>query len=301
MAGVVAAFLGRKPALWEACLLNFVALAIQIATTNKGVLYFGRLLLGFSNGFLVTFSNVYTAEIAPAHLRGLMVALFAYWVNIGAIWGTIVDNYTAPLLSKGSYRIPIACLYIVPTMLGIGLFFVPESPRWLLHRNREQDARKSLETLKADSVAPEYLELEWAEMIRGMEEEKRIAKPVGIKGYVQRYAVQNSLVDMNMAHKELRGGSPSNSTLLWRDWNTSRLWIVVYHLLHNILLHNCRHRQTLLILDHEYMHRFHRCQLWNVCNSSPCWSQIHSHLRIHRLWPLLPRYGSGGQRAFNLE
>lgn len=49
-----------------------------MATTSAGVLYFGRLLLGFANGFFVTFSNVYTAEAAPAHLRGVMVALFAY-------------------------------------------------------------------------------------------------------------------------------------------------------------------------------------------------------------------------------
>lgn len=107
-----------------------------------------------------------------------MVALFAYWVNIGAIWGTIVDNYTSPLLSKNSYRVPIACLYIVPTILGAGLFFVPESPRWLLYKNREEEARKALEVLRADSITPEYLELEWAEMIRGMEEEKRTAKSV---------------------------------------------------------------------------------------------------------------------------
>lgn len=127
VAGVFGSFLGRRHALWATCILNFVALAIQIATTDKGVLYFGRLLLGFSNGFLVTFSNVYTVEIAPAHLRGVVVALFAYWVNIGSIWGTVVDNYTQTLLDKNSYRIPIACLYVVPTLLAIGLFFVPES------------------------------------------------------------------------------------------------------------------------------------------------------------------------------
>lgn len=125
-AGFFGMYLGRKPALWAACVLNFAALAIQISTDSAGVLYVGRILLGISNGFLVTFSNVYTAEIAPAHLRGVMVALFAYWVNIGAVFGTIVDNYTQHRLDKLSYRIPIASLYIVPTILGIGLFFVPE-------------------------------------------------------------------------------------------------------------------------------------------------------------------------------
>jgi MFS family permease len=161
-------------------LLNFVTLAIQLATSNKGVLYLGRILLGFSNGFLVTFSNVYISEISPAHLRGVMVALFAWWVNIGSIWGTVVDNYTQTLLDMNSYRIPIACLYVVPTILGIGLFVVPESPRWLLHRNCEPEARKAFEQLRSDSVSLEYLELEWAEMIRGVDEEKRAAKSIAV-------------------------------------------------------------------------------------------------------------------------
>lgn len=128
-AGAFAARLGRKQGLWAACLINAVACAIQIATTNKGVLYFGRLLLGFANGFLVTFSNVYTSEASPAHLRGVMVALFAYWVNIGSIIGAVVDNYTKDRMDKSSYRIPIGCLYIVPAFLAVALWFVPESPR----------------------------------------------------------------------------------------------------------------------------------------------------------------------------
>jgi MFS family permease len=78
VAGFFGAYLGRKDGLWLACALNAIAVAIQIATTSKGVLYLGRLLLGLANGFLVTFSNVYTAEASPAHLRGVMVALFAY-------------------------------------------------------------------------------------------------------------------------------------------------------------------------------------------------------------------------------
>lgn len=48
-----------------------------------------------------------------------------------------------------------------------------------MHRNKEQQARKSLEILRGDSLAPEFLELEWAEMVRGVAEEKRLAKSVG--------------------------------------------------------------------------------------------------------------------------
>ncbi|KAJ5302938.1 hypothetical protein N7476_009737 [Penicillium atrosanguineum] len=197
VAGFFSAYLGRRHALWLACIVNAVAVGIQIGTTTPGVLYLGRLLLGFANGFLVTFSNIYTAEVSPAHMRGVMVALFAYWVNIGSVMGSVVDNKTKERLDKLSYRIPLACLYIVPVLLFVALFFVPESPRWLLHRGKKQDARKALEQLRGSSYAtllapsreskkgdekanakvtstvPTLLEIEWAEMVKGVEEEKR--------------------------------------------------------------------------------------------------------------------------------
>lgn len=175
-AGYFAGFFGRRQGLWAACALNAIACGIQIGTDSAGVLYLGRLLLGFANGFLVTFSNVYTSEVAPAHLRGVMTALFAYWVQIGSIVGAIVVNSTKNRMDKLSYRIPIACLYIVPTVLAIGLFFVPESPRWLIHKGRDQEARRSLERLRSGAVTSEELELEWLEMNKGAEEELKLAK-----------------------------------------------------------------------------------------------------------------------------
>jgi MFS family permease len=68
-AGAFGGYFGRKSALWLACLVCYVAVALQIGSTSRVGLYIGRLLLGFSNGFLVVFSTVYCSEAAPAHLR----------------------------------------------------------------------------------------------------------------------------------------------------------------------------------------------------------------------------------------
>jgi MFS family permease len=178
-AGMFSHYFGRKDALWLACLLNGVACIVQMMSTTQAAIYIGRLILGFANGFLVTFSNIYTSEASPAHLRGVIVALFAYWVNIGSIIGAAVTNATKNRLDKASYQIPIGTLFIVPLILAVGLLFVPESPRYLLAKGRESKAKKSLETLRGKSVEPEIVELEWAEIVRGIEEEKRLATTVG--------------------------------------------------------------------------------------------------------------------------
>ncbi len=105
--------------------------------------------------------------------------MFSEWVNIGSIVGATITNATKQRMDKASYQIPLGSLFIVPALLAFVLFFVPESPRYLLYRGNEAAARKALETLRGNSLKPEELELEWTEMTRGIEEEKRTASSVG--------------------------------------------------------------------------------------------------------------------------
>lgn len=175
---------GRRPALLLACFLTALGTAIQIGTSSKAALYVGRIVLGIGNGFLVTFSNIYCAEVAPPHLRGVMVALFSEWVCIGSIIGAVTTNETQAWLSKASWRVPLGILFVVPVVLSAGVWWmVPESPRWEVARGRYAEGRRALERLRdvspEDKEGLERLEVEWVEMIRGIEEEKKLAKTVG--------------------------------------------------------------------------------------------------------------------------
>jgi MFS family permease len=49
---------GRRPAIWMGSAISFVAAGLQVGTTNLVGLYFGRILIGISNGFYITFANV---------------------------------------------------------------------------------------------------------------------------------------------------------------------------------------------------------------------------------------------------
>lgn len=218
-----------------------------------------------------------------------MVALFAYWVNIGSVLGSVVDNKTKERLDKLSYRIPLACLYIVPVLLFIALFFVPESPRWLLHRGKEQEARKALEQLrgssyatllapssesisgdeKADSrltpIVPTLLEIEWAEMVKGVEEEKREQGTVSAFDMFRGIPLNfGPFISPGIRLTNPRSRPPSNHPLLLHDRLPNCLRRVVSYRLPNIFLHGLRNNKSLRILHNEHLLRISRRQRRHV-------------------------------------
>ncbi|KAI1407526.1 general substrate transporter [Hypoxylon sp. FL1857] len=168
-------YFGRRHGIWMGTVIAFAGCATQIVATSISTLCVGRALMGASNAFFITFSNAYIVECAPPKLRGVGSAMFAITINIGTILGAIIDERTSHIMGRLSYQIPLACLFIFPALLSIFVFFIPESPRWLMLHERREEAGRSLTFLRGDSLEPQFLQEELVEIIRGVEEEKAIA------------------------------------------------------------------------------------------------------------------------------
>lgn len=112
----------------------------------------------------MSFSQLYIQETSPARWRGLSLSAFQFWTSAGTLIGTIVDNYTAPLPGRQAYLIPLGLIYIMPFVIAIGLFFIPESPRWLMEQGKVEKARKSLEWLRPnkDAIESEIVSIQTA-------------------------------------------------------------------------------------------------------------------------------------------
>ncbi|KAK0619122.1 MFS transporter [Immersiella caudata] len=169
-------FGGRKPGIWFGTLICFVGVAVQMGTESIAGVCIGRALIGVANAFYITFANVYVSESAPRHLRAVNGGLFGIMPTFGGMFGTITVYLAKNIDSKLCYQIPLACLFVVPTVLSGFILFVPESPRWLLIKGREEEAERALRSLRGNAVSEEQLQEEFVEMVRGIEEEKALAR-----------------------------------------------------------------------------------------------------------------------------
>jgi sugar porter (SP) family MFS transporter len=173
--GPFSAYFGRRYCYWVGSCFSVAGLLIQIFVTSKGPVYLARLLLGFGNGLYVTATVLYCSEVAPAHLRGIMVAMFQVTQNVGGLIGAIINNYTATIQSRHCYQIPIALLFIAPVFLSVFMFFIPESPRWLTDHGRHDEAHTALRRLRGTEFPEEFLAEELLEIREATRIEKELA------------------------------------------------------------------------------------------------------------------------------
>src|SRR3712207_5776485 len=184
---------GRRPtALLAAVIFGLGALAVAFAP-SVAFIVFGRFLLGLGVGLASMIVPLYIAEIAPAARRGALVSLNQLMITIGILLSYIVGVIFTPI---EGWRYMFGVALIPALILGIGMFTLPESSRWLFNQGQIEKAR----TVLSRSRSEEEVKLEFQEMeeIRRAEEEQERGR-VGYAELLSPYVRPALIIGLGLA------------------------------------------------------------------------------------------------------
>ncbi|KAH0602874.1 uncharacterized protein H6S33_008524 [Morchella sextelata] len=132
--------LGRKYTIQIGAIIWCIGSIIICASQNIGMLVAGRFINGFSVGICSAQVPVYITEIARADIRGRLVGCQQWAIT----WGIMIMFYISfgcsYLKGTASFRIPWGLQMVPAVILFFGLFFLPESPRWLARQDRWEES-----------------------------------------------------------------------------------------------------------------------------------------------------------------
>ncbi|GAB1742777.1 hypothetical protein NU219Hw_g8487t1 [Hortaea werneckii] len=174
IAGDVADIIGRKWTIIAGCLIYIVGVILQVATNGLGLIVAGRLIAGLGVGFESAIVILYMSEICPKKVRGALVAGYQFCITIGLLLAACVNYGVKEYQNSAEYRVPIGLQFIFGLVLGVGLFLLPDSPRYYVKRGRVEKARKALSSVRGQPQDSEYVEAELAEIIANEEYERSL-------------------------------------------------------------------------------------------------------------------------------
>jgi sugar porter (SP) family MFS transporter len=154
-AGRLSDRLGRRRLIMIAAVVFTGGALLAALAPTVWVLITARFIIGLAVGSAALVVPLYLAEIAPAEIRGAITSLNQLMI-VGGILAAFVVN--AILASSGNWRLMLGLAAVPSLVLLVGMFFMPETPRYLVHTGEEEAARDVLEDLPGDDRPQERIE-----------------------------------------------------------------------------------------------------------------------------------------------
>jgi MFS family permease len=139
--GKTADLFGRRRVLLVTAAIFGIGAVASAVAPSPSILITSRVVLGLAIGLASTNVPVYLSEVAPAHARGWVVSLFQLAVTVGIVIAYLTD-YALAGIEGWRWMLGLA---VVPALVfGIGMFFLPETPRWLIRGGQHEVAHRVL-------------------------------------------------------------------------------------------------------------------------------------------------------------
>lgn len=193
--GPVADKFGRKGSIEIAVVIFTIGSVLQAAAVNIPMAIVGRVIAGLAVGMLTMIVPMYMSEVSTAAVRGTLVVLqqlnitlgilVSYWLEYGTQYigghrcapnipytgGTAAEPKFDPRTDVGpngctgqsdaSWRVPFAIQIVPALVLGIGMLWFPESPRYYCMKDNEDAGLKSLARVRRTTTDDEQTQKEY--------------------------------------------------------------------------------------------------------------------------------------------
>jgi sugar porter (SP) family MFS transporter len=154
-AGRLADAWGRRRLIMAAAVVFTGGAILAAVAPTVWVLIAARIIIGLGVGSAALVVPLYLAEIAPAEIRGAITSLNQLMIVGGILVAFIVN---AILASSEDWRLMLGLAAVPSIILFIGMLFMPETPRFLVHTGEEERAKSVLEDLPGDEQPEERIE-----------------------------------------------------------------------------------------------------------------------------------------------
>ncbi|XP_007025026.2 PREDICTED: probable inositol transporter 2 isoform X1 [Theobroma cacao] len=149
---------GRRTAILIADILFLIGAVIMASAPSAPLLIVGRIFVGLGVGMASMTSPLYISEASPAKIRGALVSTNGFLITGGQFLSYLIN--LAFTKAPGTWRWMLGVAGLPPIVQFILMFGLPESPRWLFRKGREEEAKAILRKIyPVDEVEQEILDL----------------------------------------------------------------------------------------------------------------------------------------------
>lgn len=149
--------LGRKKTLIWIGLFYFISAVGSALVNDPYTFAFFRFLGGVGVGASTIAAPAYVSEISPAKNRGRLVALYQFNIVLGILIA-FLSNYLLRNVGENAWRWMIGVEAFPALIYTVLIFTVPKSPRWLISKNRNEEAKQVLEIINPDGDAEKLMQ-----------------------------------------------------------------------------------------------------------------------------------------------
>ncbi|KAK0520251.1 hypothetical protein OC835_007268 [Tilletia horrida] len=140
---------GRRKAMSIETIIFTAGVLIQVTSFRAWYqVAIGRGVTGVGVGALSAAVPLYQSETVPKEIRGALVATYQLFITLGILIAYLINLGTFNYTTSAQWRVPVALGIVFAAILGVGIQFCPESPRWLVARGRHDEAHKSIATVR---------------------------------------------------------------------------------------------------------------------------------------------------------